>query len=117
MAEELLSLEKAATHFPVFDIWETSISQQPPAFVSWITQHYQNWAKANFGPEKSDEIGALLAMADRLGEPKYTGDGIKDPVLSISSKFPQRIGRRRPEELDGSEVLRCHSCLYAVLFL
>ena len=91
VAEELLSLEQAATHFPVFDIWETSISQQPPPFVSWITQHYQDWAKANFGPEKSDEIGALLAMADRLGEPKYTGDGIKGAIPRSSRFLPSSL--------------------------
>ena len=39
-------------------------------FIKWITKFYQDWAKANFGPERSDEIGTLLAKADRFGEPK-----------------------------------------------
>ena len=88
LAGELLSLNNAVTRFPVFDLWETSIANQPPAFVRWITQHYQDWAKANFGSEKSDEIGALLAMADRLGEPKFTGEGIKGSIPR-SSQCPQ----------------------------
>ena len=106
MAEELLSLEQAATHFPVFDIWETSISQQPPAFVSWITQHYQDWAKANFGPEKSDEIGALLAMADRLGEPKYTGDGIKGAVPRSSRFLPSSLNELEDDDPKSSTDAR-----------
>ena len=98
VARELLTLNKAVTKFPVFDIWETSIANQPPAFVSWITQHYQDWAKANFGPEKSDEIGALLAMADRLGEPKFTGEGIKGSIPRSSRFLPSALNELEDDD-------------------
>lgn len=91
VASELLTLKKASTKFPVFDIWETPVANQPPAFVSWITKHYQDWARANFGPEKSNEIGALLAMADRLGEPKFTGAGIKGSIPRSSGFLPSAL--------------------------
>ena len=73
LAGELLSLNNAVTRFPVFDLWETSIANQPPAFVRWITQHYQDWAKANFGSEKSDEIGALLSIQSRWSSQRRLG--------------------------------------------
>ncbi|MDB4717637.1 hypothetical protein OAG11_02055 [Verrucomicrobia bacterium] len=98
VAGELLSLNNAVTRFPVFDLWETSIANQPPAFVRWITQHYQDWAKANFGSEKSDEIGALLAMADRLGEPKFTGEGIKGSIPRSSRFLPSALNELEDDD-------------------
>jgi hypothetical protein len=98
LAGELLSLNNAITRFPVFDLWETSIANQPPAFVRWITQHYQDWAKANFGSEKSDEIGALLAMADRLGEPKFTGEGIKGSIPRSSRFLPSALNELEDDD-------------------
>ena len=98
VAEELLSLNNAVTRFPVFDLWETPVANQPPAFVRWITQHYQDWAKANFGSEKSDEIGALLAMADRLGEPKYTGEGIKGSIPRSSRFLPSALNELEDDD-------------------
>ena len=98
VAEELLTLNKAVNRFPLFDIWETSIVNQPPAFVSWIIKHYQDWAKANFGPEKSDEIGALLAMADRLGEPKFTGEGIKGSIPRSSRFLPSALNELEDDD-------------------
>ena len=98
VAGELLSLNKAVNRFPLFDIWETSIVNQPPAFVSWIIKHYQDWAKANFGSEKSDEIGALLAMADRLGEPKFTGEGIKGSIPRSSRFLPSALNELEDDD-------------------
>ena len=95
---ELLNFEKALAKYPIFDIFETSTVNQPPAFVSWITNHYQDWAKANFGPEKSDEIGALLAMADRLGEPKLTGDGIKGSIPRSSRFLPSALNELEDDD-------------------
>ena len=95
---ELLTFEKALKKFPIFDIFETSTVNQPPAFVSWITKHYQEWAKANFGPEKSDEIGALLAMADRLGEPKFTGDGIEGSIPRSSRFLPSALNELEDDD-------------------
>ena len=95
---ELLSFEKAFAKYPIFDIFETSTVNQPPAFVNWITKHYQDWAKANFGSEKSDEIGALLAMADRLGEPKLTGDGIKGSIPKSSRFLPSALNELEDDD-------------------
>lgn len=86
VAGTLLTHNDAASKFPIFDIWETTPANQPAAFVNWITKHYQNWAEANFGHEKANEIGELLAMADRLGEPKFTGEGLKGSI-PMSSRF------------------------------
>ncbi|NCG26620.1 MAG: hypothetical protein GWP42_03650 [Verrucomicrobiales bacterium] len=98
VAEELLTLNKAVNRFPLFDIWETSIVNQPPAFVSWIIKHSQDWAKADFRPEKSDEIGALLAMADRLGEPKFTGEGIKGSIPRSSRFLPSALNELEDDD-------------------
>ena len=98
VAGELLTFNDAGSKFPAFDIWDTSIANQPPAFVSWITKHYQDWAKANFGSEKSDEIGALLAMADRLGEPKYTGEGIKGSIPRSSRFLPSALNELEDDD-------------------
>ena len=95
---ELLNFETALAKYPIFDIFETSIVNQPPAFVSWIINHYQDWAKANFGPEKSDEIGELLAMADRLGEPKLTGDGIKGSIPRSSRFLPSSLNELEDDD-------------------
>ena len=103
---ELLNFEKALAKYPIFDIFETSTVNQPPAFVSWITNHYQDWAKANFGPEKSDEIGALLAMADRLGEPKLTGDGIKGSIPRSSRFLPSALNELEDDDPKSVEDQR-----------
>jgi hypothetical protein len=66
--------------YPTIDIWSDNIDSQDTAFVSWITAFYQNWAKVNFGPERSTEIGSLLAIADRLGEPKRVSNKIKGAI-------------------------------------
>jgi len=98
VAGTLLTLNDAASKFPVFNIWETPVANQPPAFVRWITKHYQDWAKANFGPEKSNEIGALLAMADRLGEPKFTGEGLKGSIPRSSRFLPSALNELEDDD-------------------
>ena len=103
---KLLNFEKALAKYPIFDIFETSTVNQPPAFVNWITKHYQDWAKANFGSEKSDEIGALLAMADRLGEPKLTGDGIKGSIPRSSRFLPSALNELEDDDPKSVEDQR-----------
>ena len=98
VAGSLLTLKDAKTKFPVFDTWETPVAKQPPSFVRWITKHYQDWAKANFGPECSTEIGNLLAMADRLGEPKPTGEGLKGSVPKSSRFLPSALNELEDED-------------------
>lgn len=88
---DLLTLTEAENKFPLFDTWDTPVGNQPAAFVKWITKHYQDWAKANFGAETSDEIGSLLAMADRLGEPKFTGEGIRGSIPRSSRFLPSAL--------------------------
>ncbi len=109
---ELLNFEKALAKYPIFDIFETSTVNQPPAFVSWITNHYQDWAKANFGPEKSDEIGALLAMADRLGEPKLTGDGIKGSIPRSSRFLPSALNELEDDDPKNMTDQRFLDAIY-----
>ena len=109
---ELLNFEKALAKYPIFDIFETSTVNQPPAFVSWITNHYQDWAKANFGPEKSDEIGALLAMADRLGEPKLTGDGIKGSIPRSSRFLPSALNELEDDDPKSTSDQRFLDAIY-----
>ena len=83
---------------PLFDIWDTSTENQPIEFVEWITNHYQDWAEANFGPEKSIEIGSLFAMADRLGEPKFTSEGIQGSIPRSLRFLPSALN-----ELEDSD--------------
>ena len=109
---ELLSFEKAFAKYPIFDIFETSTVNQPPAFVNWITKHYQDWAKANFGSEKSDEIGALLAMADRLGEPKLTGDGIKGSIPRSSRFLPSALNELEDDDPKNMTDQRFVDAIY-----
>lgn len=94
----LLTIEDAKRKFPLFDTWDTPIAKQPSPFVRWITKHYQEWARANFGPECSTEIGNLLAMADRLGEPKSTGEGIKGSVPKSSRFLPSALNELEDED-------------------
>ena len=109
---ELLNFEKALAKYPIFDIFETSTVNQPPAFVNWITKHYQDWAKANFGSEKSDEIGALLAMADRLGEPKLTGDGIKGSIPRSSRFLPSALNELEDDDPKNMTDQRFLDAIY-----
>jgi len=98
LAGRLMTRKEAARKYPVFDIWETRVARQPPAFVEWITRHYQDWARANFGPVKANEIGTLLAMADRLGEPKFTGEGLKGSIPRSSRFLPSAINELEDED-------------------
>ncbi len=102
VADELLTLDDAPKKFSAFDIWETPLRKQPSAFTEWITLHYRNWAKANFGPECANEIGDLFAMADRLGEPKYTSEGLKGSIPKASMSLPSAMNEL--EEDDPTSV-------------
>jgi hypothetical protein len=98
VAGTLLTLDDAANKFPVFDIWETPVANQPPEFAEWITKHYQDWAKANFGPEHATEIGNLLAMADRLGEPTFTGEGLRGSIPRSSRFLPSALNELEDDD-------------------
>ena len=79
----------------------SSHDKQDPVFVRMITKFYQDWAKANFGPERSVEIGALLAKADRLGEPHRIKEGIPKGAIPRSSRsLPSAVMEISPEDGD-----------------
>jgi hypothetical protein len=86
------------------DVWSGNLETQDPAFVSWITGFYQDWARANFGPERSTEIGNLLARADRLGEPKHASLGIKGAIPRTAGWDgpPSVIREAYPEDGDDT---------------
>ncbi len=75
-------------HFPEVDIFQRNTEEQDSVYVKWITEFYQNWAKTNFGPEKSVEIGNLLASMDRAGEPKPPMAGVPNAIPTISTWEP-----------------------------
>lgn len=91
VSEDMPTIADGENKYPIFDIWDSNTANQPNEFVDWITNHYQDWAEANFGPEKSIEIGNLLAMADRLGEPKFTGEGIQGSIPKSSRFLPSAL--------------------------
>ncbi len=88
---DLLSIAEGAEKYRFFDKWDAPLESQDPSFVNWITKHYQDWAKANFGPERSDEIGSLLAMADRLGESHQIRRGLKGGIPKVARWLPSSI--------------------------
>jgi hypothetical protein len=90
--------------YPTIDIWSDNIENQDTAFVSWITAFYQKWAKVNFGPEKSTEIGNILAMADRLGEPKAVSQKVRGAIPRTSGWDgpPSVIREAYPEDGDDT---------------
>jgi len=91
VAIDLSTVDQGYSNYPIFDMWETSFDQQPEDFVNWITAFYIDWAEANFGPERATEIGNLFAKADRLGEPKFTGEGIQGSIPRSSRFLPSAL--------------------------
>jgi hypothetical protein len=85
----IVSEELAETKdFPEVDIFQRNTDEQDSAYISWITEFYQNWAKNNFGPEKSVEIGNLFASMDRAGEPMGPMEGVPNAIPAISTWEP-----------------------------
>jgi hypothetical protein len=120
VAGKLLTIKEARRKYPVFDMWDTPVGKQPTNFTRWITEHYQAWAKANFGPECATEIGNLLAMADRLGEPKFTGEGLKGSIPRSSQFLPSALAEledddpRKPTDRRFRDALHVYTqfCSY-----
>ena len=77
--------------YPVFNQWQTPLNEQPAEFKKWVTTFCQDWAKANFGPERSKELGALLAMANRIGEGRPLKLGVKGAFPNVSGGLPSRL--------------------------
>ena len=75
-------------YFPEVDIFQGSTDDQDLEYVNWITEFYKGWAKVNFGPERSVEIGSLLASMDRAGEPKPPMAGMPNAIPTISTWEP-----------------------------
>jgi hypothetical protein len=62
---------------------------------------FPDWAKSNFGAERSKEIGALLAKADRFGEPHWIREGFPKGAIPRSSRFlPSAVMEICPEDGD-----------------
>jgi len=91
VAGDLLTIAEGVDKYAFFNKWDINISNQNPSFVDWITKFYQDWAKANFGPERSDELGSLLAVADRLGESHQIRNGVKGGIPKIAQWLPSSI--------------------------
>lgn len=91
VADPLLTISQGANKYPYFNKWSLNINNQDSTFVNWITKFYQDWAKSNFGPERSDELGALLAVADRYGETHQIRDGVKGGIPKIANLLPSSI--------------------------
>ena len=98
VSESMPTIADGVNKYPLFDIWNPNPARQPTEFVCWITKHYQDWARANFGPEKAVEIGNLLAMADRLGEPKFTGGGVKGAIPRSSRFLPSALNELEDDD-------------------
>lgn len=85
--------------FPTFDTFsDDPINENPPRFVDWITQFFQNWAKANFGPERAIEIGSLFATAHQLGEAQKLAKGVKGAFPRVSHRLPSSVMELWPED-------------------
>ena len=91
VADELLTISEGVDKYPFYNKWDININNQNSTFVDWITKFYQDWAKANFGPERSDELGALLAVADRYGESHQIRNGVKGGIPKIAQWLPSSI--------------------------
>lgn len=109
VSEPMPTIADGVDKYPLFDIWNPNPARQPDEFVCWVNKHYQDWAQANFGPEKAVEIGSLLAMADRLGEPKYTGEGVEGAIPRSSKFLPSTLNELEdndPTSITDSNYLK-----------
>jgi hypothetical protein len=86
--------------FQEIDIFQRNTANQDSSYIEWITEFYQNWAKQNFGPERSVEIGNLLASMDRAGEPAGPMEGVANaiPALSTWEPAPSVIRATYPDD-------------------
>jgi len=102
VSESIPSITDGTKKIPIFNPFDTAIENRPPEFRKWITDFYQNWAKANFGPERAEELGSLLAMADQMGEPKSVRKGVKGAVPKTARGLPSSIIEFYKEDGDPS---------------
>ena len=102
VSDPMPSIANGTKKIPIFNPFDTAIEDRPLEFKKWITDFYQNWAKANFGPERAKELGSLLAKADQMGEPKSVRKGIKGAVPKTARGLPSSIIEFYPEDGDPS---------------
>ena len=100
VSDPMPSITDGISKYPTFNQWDTPIAEQPTKFVDWTTTFFQCWAEDNFGPERSREIGALLAMANRLGESKPTRLGVKGAFPKTSKGLPSALVELWAEDGD-----------------
>ena len=104
VSDPMPGIAEGADKYPDFDLFDIPVDQQNPKFVNWITAFYKDWARANFGPERANEIGSLFAKADRFGEPKWLRKGLKGAIPRVASFLPSAIGEVWPEDGDPASV-------------
>ncbi len=103
VSEPMPGIADGANKFRTFNKFETPYDKHPPHFVNWLTTFYQDWARANFGPERAKEIGALLANAERLGGgPLKKGKKVGFP--SICGRLPSAVKELWPEDGDPTSM-------------
>ena len=100
VSDPMPGITDGISKYPTFDIFDTPVADHDPKFVNWMTKFYQDWAKANFGPEKSNEIGALLAMADRLCEANHMRRGVKGGIPKTAKFLPSTVVELWPDDGD-----------------
>ena len=100
VSDPMPSITGGISKYPTFNQWDTPIAEQPTKFADWTTNFFQRWAEDNFGPERSKEIGALLARANRLGESKPTRLGVKGAFPKTSQGLPSALVELWAEDGD-----------------
>ena len=111
VSDPMPSIADGTKKIPIFNLFDTAIEDRPLEFKKWITDFYQNWAKANFGPERAKELGSLLAKADQMGEPKSVRKGIKGAVPKTARgfrsiiEFYQRMATPHPKTTKAFKTL------------
>lgn len=100
VSDPMPSISDGINKYPTFNIFDTPLTEHDPKFVNWITTFYQDWAKANFGPERANEIGTLLAKADRHCEANWIRNGVKGGIPKVAAFLPSSIIELWPEDGD-----------------
>jgi hypothetical protein len=103
VSEPMPSIADGAIKFKTFNKFDTPYDKHPPHFVNWITTFCQDWARANFGPERANEIGALLANAERVGAGPLR-KGRKGGFPNITGRLPSGVKELWPEDGDPTSM-------------
>lgn len=102
--------------YPLINRFNRNVDNQDPTYVEWITNFYKEWSMANFGPERSDEIGALMASIERAGEPQRPMGGVPNAVPTIATwePAPSVIRAADPEEGEPTTFSNDYSAAFKI---